>query len=57
MRLADDLNAKHPSWNSTVSNPLGEKLLQLFDTMILKFQCNNTHPITPLWEIEMCWTL
>jgi hypothetical protein len=31
--LAGDLNAKHPSWNSTstVSNPSGEKLLQLFD--------------------------
>jgi hypothetical protein len=29
--LAGDLNAKHPSWNSIVSNPSGEKLLQLFD--------------------------
>jgi hypothetical protein len=29
--LAGDLNAKHPSWNSAVSNPSGEKLLQLFD--------------------------
>jgi hypothetical protein len=29
--LAGDLNAKHPSWNSTVSNPSGEKLLLLFD--------------------------
>jgi hypothetical protein len=29
--LAGDLNAKHQSWNSTVSNPSGEKLLQLFD--------------------------
>jgi hypothetical protein len=28
--LAGDLNAKHPSWNSAVSNPSGEKLLQLF---------------------------
>jgi hypothetical protein len=25
-----DLNAKHPSWNSAVSNPSGKKLLQLF---------------------------
>jgi hypothetical protein len=24
--LADDLNAKHPFWNSAVSNPSGEKL-------------------------------
>jgi hypothetical protein len=29
--LAGDLNAKHPIWNSAVSNPSGEKLLQLFD--------------------------
>jgi hypothetical protein len=29
--LAGDLNAKHPSWNSAVSNPSGQKLLQLFD--------------------------
>jgi hypothetical protein len=29
--LAGDLNAKHPSWNSAVTNPSGHKLLQLFD--------------------------
>jgi hypothetical protein len=29
--LACDLNAKHPSWNSAVSNPSGKKLLQFFD--------------------------
>jgi hypothetical protein len=28
---AGDLNVKHPPWNNTVSNPSGEKLLQLFD--------------------------
>jgi hypothetical protein len=28
--LAGDLNAKHPFWNSEVSNPSGEKLLELF---------------------------
>jgi hypothetical protein len=28
--LADDLNAKHPVWNSEVSNPSGLKLLDLF---------------------------
>jgi hypothetical protein len=27
--LAGDLNAKHPFWNSVVSNPLGTKLLNL----------------------------
>jgi hypothetical protein len=30
--LAGDLNAKHPFWNSAVSNPSGKKLLDLFDT-------------------------
>jgi hypothetical protein len=30
--LAGDLNAIHPYWNSAVSNPSGQKLLQLFDT-------------------------
>jgi exonuclease III len=49
--LAGDLNAKHPSWNSTVSNPSGEKLLQL--QVISKFQHHNAQPITPLWEMEM----
>jgi hypothetical protein len=28
--LADNLNGKHPSWNSAVSNTWGQKLLQLF---------------------------
>jgi hypothetical protein len=29
--LAGDLNAKHPFWNSAVSNPSCEKILDLFD--------------------------
>jgi hypothetical protein len=29
--LAGDMNAKHPFWNSRVSNPSGKKLLYLFD--------------------------
>jgi endonuclease/exonuclease/phosphatase family metal-dependent hydrolase len=29
--LAGDLNAKHPFWNSAVSNPSGEKFMALFD--------------------------
>jgi hypothetical protein len=29
--LAGDLSAKHPFWNSVVSNHSGEKLLRLFD--------------------------
>jgi endonuclease/exonuclease/phosphatase family metal-dependent hydrolase len=28
--LVGDLNAKHPFWNSSVSNPSGEELLELF---------------------------
>jgi hypothetical protein len=28
--LAGDLNAKHPFWNSSVSNPSGLELLELF---------------------------
>jgi hypothetical protein len=30
--LTGDVNAKHPSWNSVVSKPSGQKLLQLFGT-------------------------
>jgi hypothetical protein len=29
--LAGDLNAKHPFWNSDVSNPSGVRLLEMFD--------------------------
>jgi hypothetical protein len=29
--LAGDLNAKNPFWNSTASNPTGDKLFHLFD--------------------------
>jgi exonuclease III len=29
--LTGDLNAKHPFWNSRVSNPSGEKLMNLLD--------------------------
>jgi hypothetical protein len=28
--LVGDLNAKHPFWNSSVSNPSGKELLELF---------------------------
>jgi hypothetical protein len=30
--LAGDLNAKHPFWNSAVSNPSDEKLMELFES-------------------------
>jgi hypothetical protein len=29
--LADNMNAKHPFWNSAVSNPSGQNLFQLYD--------------------------
>jgi endonuclease/exonuclease/phosphatase family metal-dependent hydrolase len=37
--LAGDLNAKHPFWNSAVSNPSGKKLMALFD--LSKFQISE----------------
>jgi hypothetical protein len=40
--LAGDLKAKHPFWNSTVSNPSGEKLMALFylhEVKVLAPQC------------------
>jgi hypothetical protein len=43
--LAGNLNAIHLPWNSAVSNPSGQKLLQLFDTSDFKIsapQC-QTH--------------
>jgi hypothetical protein len=43
--LAGHLKAKHPSWNSVVSNPSGEKLLKFFDRNDFKIsapQC-STH--------------
>jgi hypothetical protein len=39
--LADNLNAKHPVWNSEVSNPSCLKLLELFVVLTSKFQLHN----------------
>jgi hypothetical protein len=47
--LVDDLNAKHPFWNSRISNPASEKLLNLFqldDFEISESQC-PTHYSQP----------
>jgi hypothetical protein len=55
--LAGDLNAKHPSWYSAVSNPSGEKLLQLFDASDFEMSAPQAQPITPLWVMEMYWIL
>jgi hypothetical protein len=51
--LAGDLNAKHPAWNSALSNPLGKKLFDRSDFEILAPQY-STHP---LWEKEIYWIL
>jgi hypothetical protein len=45
--LAGDLNAKHPSWNSAVSNPSGEKLLQLFDVSEFEISAPVSNPLLP----------
>jgi hypothetical protein len=45
--LVGDLNAKHPFWNSSVSNPSGEKLMALFDLSefeISALQCPTSPP-------------
>jgi hypothetical protein len=44
--LAGDLNAKHPVWNSKVSNPSGwkSKINLLF--VILKCRCHNIHSVS-----------
>jgi hypothetical protein len=47
--LAGDLNAKHPCWNSAVSNPSGKKLLDLFDVNEFKIsapQCPSHYSPT-----------
>jgi hypothetical protein len=55
--LAGDLNAKHLSWNSAVSKPSGEKLLQYFIEIASKFLHHSDQPITPRGEMEMYWIL
>jgi hypothetical protein len=50
--LAGDLNAQHPSWNSTVSNPSDEKLLQMFDASDFKISASQcpTHYSRGKWR-------
>jgi hypothetical protein len=55
--LAGDLNAKNPFWNSTVSNPSGDKQLHLFDVNHSKFQHRNVPLIISLTEMVTCWIL
>jgi hypothetical protein len=57
--LAGDLNAKHQSWNSAVSNPLGQKLLQLFDTNYFEISGPQSpsilvHKNIRIWNVIVC---
>jgi hypothetical protein len=52
--LAGDLNAKHPFWNSAVSNTSYEKLVALFDLSNSKLQHHNAPLITLLREMVTC---
>jgi hypothetical protein len=70
--LASDQNAKHPVWDSKISNPSGLKLIDLL-IVISKFRRHNIRPTSyrmgevmfwTLWSIKMfssqkseCWTL
>jgi hypothetical protein len=54
--LAGDLNAKHTFWNSRISNPSGEKLVELFD-MNSKFLRHYAPLIIPMREMVTRWIL
>jgi hypothetical protein len=54
--LAGDLNAKHPVWNSKVSNPSGLKLLDLFVNSNFEISAPQ-HPTSFLLGEVMFWTL
>jgi hypothetical protein len=52
--LTGDLNAKHPFWNSAVSNPSGEKLLELFDSSEFEIslpQCPTHYSPAGNWDV------
>jgi hypothetical protein len=56
--LAGDVNAKHPFWNSAVSNPSGRELLRLFDAS--QFEISGPQhptPTIPMREMVTCWIL
>jgi hypothetical protein len=48
--LAGDLNAKHPFWNSTISNPSDEKIVALFDFSEIEISHHNAQLIILLRE-------
>jgi hypothetical protein len=54
--LAVDLNAKHPFWNSAVSNPSDKKLMALFD--LNEFEISSPQCVIVLLpEMVTCWIL
>jgi hypothetical protein len=55
--LASDLNARHPVWNSQISNRLGTRFLDLQDNSDFQISAPR-YPLTTLpQEREMCWIL
>jgi hypothetical protein len=57
--LAGDMNAKHPGWNSKVSNPSGMKLLEIFvsSNFEMKFHLHSDLCITHMMVEVMFSTL
>jgi hypothetical protein len=53
--LAGDLNAKHPFWNSAVSNHSGEKLMALFD--LSEFEISAPQCPTNRFPAGNCYVL
>jgi hypothetical protein len=52
-----DLNAKHPCWNSALSNSSCEKFCNCFMYMISKSQRHRAYLTPPLLEMVMYWVL
>jgi hypothetical protein len=44
--LAGDVNAKHPVWNSKISNPSGLKLLELYVSSNFSFTDVDFHSVS-----------
>jgi hypothetical protein len=55
--LAGDLNAKLAFWNSKVSKPSGEKLVEVFDMNDFEIPAPQCPLIIPLRESVTCWIL
>jgi hypothetical protein len=55
--LAGNLNAKHPFWNSTVSNSSGAELLNLLHINEFEISAPHVPFITALWQMVTCLIL